>query len=318
MAFEGLIQNYTNKIAGTKAKLENSVSSTFTNIVNLNNDPNICSSQNQQKILTLINKIQALNSNISSLQNSVSGVSSTVNKINQVLQVIQKLLFVLKLLPIPARFVTVGIIMTVTTVLNATMGNITQAASTVSQANNVIQSIKTNIAGIKQSLSLLLQQLNSLIVKVKQCPVINDDLKSKLNDQQLTLSNNIDGINSSFPEGTFYKGLKLDILEEKAIDPNIPALRRRAIASNAQGIEVIQGELTYATDKNVLFDELKLLIDKNNIGDDSTITENQMDQDFGFDSNTDITSKLTSTNTQLQSLINSIPSEKQLLDSLKT
>lgn len=317
MAFEGLLQNYTNKIASTKARLESSLSSILTDITGLNNSPNICSAQNQQKILGLINKTRALNSTIQSLQKSINGVSNTVNSINQILQIIQKVLFIIKSLPVPAMYVTVGIIMTVTTILNVISGNIIQTAGTISQANNVILLIKNNIAGIKQSLALVIQQLKTLTDKIKQCSTLSDDLKNKLDLQQSTLLDNVNLMNNSLPDGVFYKGLKLDIFEERAIDPNIPALRRRAIALNNQGIMVLQGELTYATDKNVLFDELKLLIDKNKLGDNSNITESQIDQTFGFDSKADITAKLNSVTTQLKIITNSNSAQKQLFNSLK-
>ena len=61
-----------------------------------------------------------------------------------------------------------------------------------------------------------------------------------------------------------YKGFTFKVLDEETVTPGV-AKRQYAIAINTNGILTLTGELTYATEDQVLIDELKLVIDSQNL-----------------------------------------------------
>jgi hypothetical protein len=70
--------------------------------------------------------------------------------------------------------------------------------------------------------------------------------------KQLVVSNN---------DGT-YKGFTFQI-EEVPFDSKL--VRKKAIGINKSGIKLIETQLSFTLDNQVLIDELKLVIDKNNL-----------------------------------------------------
>ena len=90
-----------------------------------------------------------------------------------------------------------------------------------------------------------------------------------ISDSSLTSTNDyINSINKQYtqiqnkPNETIYKGFTLEIIEE----PYSPTVnRRRAVAKNNQNIILLQTPLTFSTDTQTLINEIKLLIDSNNL-----------------------------------------------------
>lgn len=90
------------------------------------------------------------------------------------------------------------------------------------------------------------------------------DLNSSLNSLNFVLNQLTGQLGNLLNNNNSYKGFSFKIVEEETVDKVI-AKRRYAIAVNTNGILTLQGNPSYATDTEVLIDELKLRIDSENL-----------------------------------------------------
>ena len=63
-------------------------------------------------------------------------------------------------------------------------------------------------------------------------------------------------------DGALYKGFRLKIEERPYTDTTT---QRRAVGVNSSGVVLIAGEYSFASDPNVLLNEIKFLIDRDNL-----------------------------------------------------
>lgn len=162
---------------------------------------------------------------------------------------------------------------------DATAGGIGPFASLVFQANEVLDVLKFDSLGnsklnklksiidntaapislTSSFISIAIVSLNSIDNILKQCSP---------NSTYLAISNDLENITlrQNIAENTLnqitYKGFVLEI----EIVPYTPTVnRRRAIGKNQSGIIMIQTEFSFTTSNQVLINELKLIIDRDNL-----------------------------------------------------
>jgi hypothetical protein len=162
---------------------------------------------------------------------------------------------------------------------DATAGGIGPFASLVFQANEVLDALKFDSLGnsklnklksiidntaapislTSSFISIAIVSLNSIDNILKQCSP---------NSTYLAISNDLENITlrQNIAENTLnqitYKGFVLEI----EIVPYTPTVnRRRAIGKNQSGIIMIQTEFSFTTSNQVLINELKLIIDRDNL-----------------------------------------------------
>ena len=162
---------------------------------------------------------------------------------------------------------------------DATAGGIGPFASLVFQANEVLDALKFDSLGnsklnklksiidntaapislTSSFISIAKVSLNSIDNILKQCSP---------NSTYLAISNDLENITlrQNIAENTLnqitYKGFVLEI----EIVPYTPTVnRRRAIGKNQSGIIMIQTEFSFTTSNQVLINELKLIIDRDNL-----------------------------------------------------
>jgi hypothetical protein len=128
---------------------------------------------------------------------------------------------------------------------------------------NKLKSIVDNTAAPISITSIFISKaistLNSIDIVLKKCSP---------NSTYLSISKDLNTINlrQSIAENTLndatYKGFVLEV----EIVPYTPTVnRRRAIGKNQSGIITIQTELSFTTDNSTLINELKLIIDRDNL-----------------------------------------------------
>jgi hypothetical protein len=131
----------------------------------------------------------------------------------------------------------------------------------VTVAKNSITSIKTALDYANNAIFKLLNMLKAIDqyltgcnVQLPDTPVINSYVTQV--DQQYT------EVQNTPSDIEIYKGFILGIVEE----PYTPTVnRRKAVAKNKDGIILLSTPLTFSTDKQTLTNEIKLVIDSNNL-----------------------------------------------------
>jgi hypothetical protein len=111
--------------------------------------------------------------------------------------------------------------------------------------------------------------LNSIDAFIQKCsPSIPNQNTPNTNNKLIPISKEIQDIaelqakSTQAQNETTYKGFNI-IIEEVPYTPTV--IRRRALGQNQDGITLIQTELSFTTDDQTLINELKLIIDRDNL-----------------------------------------------------
>ena len=229
-------------------------------------DPNLCPSDSTlNELISQRNNIaQSLNNigvKINQLGNSVTGSSSFLNTILGIITSIDLASIIAsaaaKLIPVIPGAVPAA--------LNDAQTFIRK--TTFDQLGN---SKLSKIQGVLGSSSLVISITGTYILNVKNLLTIIDNYISqcRLNANIIPLSDTINAIAESQRQAqqtanqVGYKGFIIEI-EEVPYTPTVN--RRRAIGKNFDGIVMIQTELSFTTNTQTLINELKFIIDRDNL-----------------------------------------------------
>lgn len=288
--------------------------------------------------LKLQRQLSKINTQLKSLSKLLNNILKLVRKILAFTKFLKKLIIaltiltkVLKLFPLPARWVTVGIVVK--------MGDLLAKISfQLKAALLIVLGIDLIVKYISNFLQDILKRVNDLLSKLKtvtdQLAACSDPEKNKLSTE---LSNGTGVLSTIVADlesqlggllttNNSYKGFTFDIIEEQTTDEVI-AKRRYAIAINSSGVLTLQGQPSYATDTQVLIEELKLRIDRENLTGyapdqrsletiNTTTLSSELEQDvleeFDLDSPDDILADSLESEKDLNELVTTEDSEKQL------
>jgi len=141
-----------------------------------------------------------------------------------------------------------------------------------------IKRIVKRLKKIVETLALALPIISSILVQSlaeledfrQQLRDVNDLLENKLESNTDINNNNVNDIRGNIQPGTLpetYKGFKFAIREESG--PNSKVVRgykrHYAVAIDTNNVEVLKSELSFTLDPNDLIDQLKLIIDRENL-----------------------------------------------------
>lgn len=115
-------------------------------------------------------------------------------------------------------------------------------------------------SGIIKTIVTLIESIDTPLKTCIQDAGINVDLTS-LSPEVISLSQIQQAAQQTLNDTT-YKGFILEI-EEVDFSPTVK--QRRAVAKNSQGIVIAQTPLSFTTNPQTLINELKLIIDRNNL-----------------------------------------------------
>jgi hypothetical protein len=216
-----------------------------------------------EKMLELRNKIM---NQINTVSNSINSLSRITNTIQPVIDTTNTSLNVAKTL-----VNTFGAVMVATPPSIPIPGSvITGYVNASNLVNNTLPPILTTNLNKLNSITTATDFANNILLKIKNLLSTIDEylIGCGIDPNALTpLNNNLQQLQDSLINlnninNNTYKGFILEIIEE----PYSPTVnRRKAVAKNTQGIILLSSPLTFSTDDQTLINEIKLLIDSNNL-----------------------------------------------------
>lgn len=223
--------------------------------------PGECLLQNDlQEILrlrnTLINKLNTTSKTIETLSKSLNPLTQTVDISNKSLDIAKialttaetAMIITPPAIPIPGSVIT-GYVK-VNNLVNTTIPPIiTLASNKITSIKEALDYANSTIFKLLNTIKSIDQYLTGCGVSVIDSPIINNYI-NQINQQYTDTKSNV------------YKGFTLEIIEE-SYSPTVN--RRKAVAKNKDGIILLSTPLSFTTLSQVLIQELKLLIDTNNL-----------------------------------------------------
>ena len=204
-----------------------------------------------QNIIIIKNQLVT---SINQLENTINQIDLLTTPIENSLPIIENSINVIKLLPIPTSPlpISVGFITTFSDILTLLKQNIQQFKGQISS----FTTIKNYINNTLILLSTNLQILDNLILT---CAIEqNLDTNNLLNQLDSSLIQNIQQNNIDS-----YKGFTFEIKYDEGNKIDVPL--RYAVALNSRGNVVLRGESSYSSRVDVLINELKFIIDRDNL-----------------------------------------------------
>ena len=202
------------------------------------------------------NTITLINNSISKLQK----IKKVTEQITIYITVFSIIVAILSSIPIPTA-VPPGI--------GIPINVITKIVKTLEKANKLIASLSVILAICNVLLENEIFKLNELILRLKEISqLLDQSTLQNLNNQELTnLTSNLLTNIDQFGE---YKGFKFKIKEEQTLGAQQAIVvkgnkRHYAVAVNRDGVEVIKSDYSFTLDPNDLVDQLKLIIDQQNL-----------------------------------------------------
>ena len=224
--------------------------------------------QQRNLIVSQLNKIgRTLNVIVISL----TGVSTFLNILQGVLDGIELAKIAAKIAAVAFPPLAAGL----PTLLN-TLSTAKQTVLIDEKGNSRLQKLNSIIGGAALVASIIggfvltaIALLNSIDAFIQKCsPSIPNQNTPNTNNELLPISKEIQDIASAQLQAdttqnqTTYQGFIIEI----EVVPYTPTVnRRRALGKNASGVVLIQTELSFTTDDQTLINELKLIIDRDNL-----------------------------------------------------
>jgi hypothetical protein len=212
----------------------------------------------QPELTALINRKNKL---VKQLKNSLKIIDSTTKALGIAGGTIEGLNIafnILKNLPIPVSTGVPGVPGLLTNVILAIQDNKDRLDKLIGKLRNINTSTLSILVLLRQVLLQALQLLNLLDQLVEKCypdaeqERVALELTALTNTQSQQLSPVVTDVNG------FTMGVETEVTDK-------PLKRRRAIATNKQGVVMLKGEFSFSSIDQILIDELVFYIQQNNL-----------------------------------------------------
>jgi hypothetical protein len=210
---------------------------------------NICSSKDN--LLNNINKRNNIINDINRINDTNKNLISYINILENIYSISKSIISTLSLNPTPSQFTTVGIIIKFNDIFNKTK-------LILEQIFKLIDALKILLNYINNSLNTILKLVELLDLNLNNC-LNNFQIPSK----ELFININTIELILPTPVISEYKGYTFEIKTDE--NNYTPFNKRYAVAINRYGVIILKSESSFASDPNVLINELKFQIDQQNL-----------------------------------------------------
>lgn len=239
-----------------------------------------------KKIVSVIQKIIEVCKKIQSACNQILGFINMARTIIQLATILIKIFKVivqfLKVLPLPNIFTTAGI----TTTISSAENKLTKFADNFLKRLSEINSILSNIYYLVQDISIklgnIIDIINLIKLNLESCDpgvvdpkIINDlaNISTSLQDTKKQFDDFIKTYDDNKKKtDTTYGGYTIVILKEEVVDEGVSLRRRYGVALDKSQAKIVQSTPTFASDDQIIIQEVKLLLRSKNLVPDSKLS----------------------------------------------
>lgn len=233
-----------------------------------------------EEIVTILPR---LNLPLETFNKILKTVKNLINSIKKILDLLKNLIGTIgkipirpltPLIPIPTTPIAIPPLSTI----YPSVGNITNLMDVKNFANEKFKYLEYMLDSLNSFIELVNNRIKNLVGKVKElstnvnsCQIKHYSTTEDINKTNLLLDNLVVGLSQEIPENIknetegSYRGFTFEIIEVPKTYTSQNVNRRYAIARNSNGIETLRGDVSFATNKQILINELKFIIDTQNL-----------------------------------------------------
>ena len=230
--------------------------------------------------------VEAINKTISALNSYISKLATIANTLNTILKTFKILAKAIRKLPIPNMYTTAGVTSTLSNIAEVIDKKADGALSNIEQTTAFLNALASALAGVIARICILIELLTYILGNLQKCDKTkNLPITQKFKAATLLLENNALQLQTLLPakkpstKTITYKGYNLTIVEEEVIDSGISINRRYGIVTDKRGVLVLKSELTYSNNTDLIYNELRFLIDKNGLNAEINAVKTQSESD---------------------------------------
>lgn len=211
-------------------------------------------------------------------------ILQVVNKaITGLLKVLGIIVRILELIPIPNMFTTTAVTQKLSSTLQRVKRFIEDTNKRVEEVAALVELIYNFIVGITAKVTEITLLIDTLIYNLQTCaatadsPIIKDLQEAK--GSVIATITRLNTFTTAYAAAQAdktgrqrsYNGFILRIDEEEVVDEGVRYRRRRGIALDSRGVLVAETQLTFATNVDVIYQELILLLQNKGLISDTSL-----------------------------------------------
>jgi hypothetical protein len=237
-----------------------------------------------QQIVPTLKKINEALKKIISICNNVNNIiqfaSTIIRLFSTLIFVFRVIIRFLKTLPAPNQFTTVGVTNTASDVLNEIKKKgPTTFEVRLAQISSLLNTITLLLNTLLPIINDVIQRVNNLLANLQSCSNTPEDLKNSLQDTVNNLQSSVNTLqafldnknqNDVTRSDTQLGEYTIQIITEQVTDETFNLRRRYGVALNNSGIVQVSSQATFASDDNVIINEVKLLLQQAGLIQDSS------------------------------------------------
>ena len=220
---------------------------------------------NEQELIKIIKQKNRLVSILNQLKRNIIKIDNTTRPLKPLIKSLSIASKALKIAPLPVAFGSPAVALP--------LGLITTAGDALSIIKAKITSINSSLMAFTEIKNYIIRTVDEILAKIAELdkliikcapPSLAQELNTQPSLNNSSLGDDItDPLLDDNQQNETYDGFSFDILIDTSNESKF--IRRYAIAKNKSGVIMLRGESSYSSSTKVLIDELKFIIDRDNL-----------------------------------------------------